>query len=131
MQAHGDYKIELIDKVVHVYPRGGFNEEGIIAMHKEIAAIAPSNCAWALLEHPKNIAGLTPKAITEIIKGYQQLIAHNCVVIGLEISSAWQDVFEKNVIANVDLPIYLSSDVSALEKVIKEKLASKTFNFGV
>ena len=124
MQAHGNYKIELIKNIVHVFPSGGFNEQGVIQLHKEIASIAPHNMAWALLEHPKNVAGLTPEAVQELIKSYQNLSKLNCVVAGLEVSSTWQGVFEKSIVGKVNIPVYLNNDLAKLEQLIKQKLDS-------
>ncbi len=124
MKPHGDYKIEVIDNVVHVYPTGGFNEQGIKLMHEDIASIAPLNKRWALFEHPKNIAGLTPESIEELVRCYQHLSKLNCVVAALEISSAWQGVFEKSVIGKVSVPVYLNRDIAKLEQLIKQKLDS-------
>jgi len=118
MSPHGKYKIELIGNVVHVFPTGGFNEQGIRQMHKEIASIAPKIKPWALLEHPKDIAGLTPEAIEELVSCYKSLSSINCVVAALQISGAWQGVFETRIVDKVNIPVYLDCDLALLEKQI-------------
>ncbi|RTR39493.1 hypothetical protein EKG38_06705 [Shewanella canadensis] len=122
MKPHGEYKIELMNNIVHVFPSGGFNEQGIIQLHKKIASIAPHDKPWALLEHPKNIAGLTPEAVEELINSYQNLGKLNCVAAGLEVSSTWRRVFETLIVGKVDIPVYLNSDSEKLEQLIKQKL---------
>lgn len=122
MKPHGDYKIELISNVVHVFPCGGFNEYGIRKLHEDIASIVPVNTPWALFEHPYNISGLTPEGIDEIVMCYQNLSKLNCIVVALEISSTWEAVFEKSILGKVGIPVYLSEDSKELEKIIQNKL---------
>jgi len=122
MNPHGDFKIELIDNVVHVYPSGGFNEQGVELLNEEIVSIAPQDQPWAVLEHPKNSAGLTPEALSKIAGFYQKIGELNCVALGFEISSTWKGVLEKAFIDKVDIPICMSNDLEKVELFIHEKL---------
>lgn len=74
MKPHGQYKVTLEGSVVHVFPEGGFNEEGIQEMHEHVLLVAPKNKQWALFEHPKDLAGLTPEALKELIVSYNVLV---------------------------------------------------------
>jgi hypothetical protein len=122
MNPHGDYKVELINDVVHVFPIGGFNEGGIRELREQILLIAPINRAWGLFEHPKDLAGLTPEASNELLKSYQNFCKLNCKVIAVEASSTWQGVIDKMLNGNLDIPFYLSNDLVELEDLIKPHL---------
>lgn len=122
MKAHGDYRIEIEDRIVHIYPCDGFNAEGIASLHKETLLVAPIDVPWVLFEHPRNIAGVTPEAVIEIAQAYKNLEKLNCIAIALEISSTWKQVFEENIIGILNIPVYLNSDISKLEQAIKGNL---------
>jgi len=122
MKAHGEYRIEVIENIVHVFPTGDFNAQGISALHKEISELAPKGKAWALFEHPYNYAGLTPEAIDELIQSYNNLAKINCVVAALEISTPWQHIFESLVLNKVNIPIFLDSCSDKLALNINETL---------
>jgi len=124
MKPHGDYKIELLDNVVHIYPVEGFNEEGIQELREQILLIAPIDRPWALFEHPRDMAGLTPEALVELLKSYQRFSNLNCKVVALEVSSTWQCIIEKILSDKLDIPFYLSSDLEQLEGLVKKHLNS-------
>jgi hypothetical protein len=124
MKSHGDYKIELINDVVHTFPVAGFNEEGIRELREQILLIAPVDRPWALFEHPKDLAGLTPEALEELLKSYQSFSKLNCIVVALEASPTWQYVINKMLSGNLDIPFYLSSNLGQLESLVKQHLSS-------
>lgn len=124
MRAHGDYKIEVIGQIVHVYPIGGFNVQGIQAMHCDIIKAAPRQNGWALFEHPKGEAGLTPDAVHSLIEHYQHLVDMNCCAVALEISSTWRAIFEKLVAEQLTIPILLDGDCQALSQQLTEAIAN-------
>ncbi len=122
MNPHGNYIIEVVDDIVHVFPSGGFNALGIEELHQDIVLKAPINRPWALFEHPRDLAGLTPEAIEALINSYQKFATANCVVAALEISSVWKGVFDSFIVDKVDFPIYLDSNITYLENEIRAKL---------
>ncbi|MCL6416241.1 hypothetical protein MIB92_11310 [Aestuariirhabdus sp. Z084] len=122
MKPHGDYRITLAGDILHVFPAGGFNAQGIIELHKAITLVAPKNNPWALFEHPYNNAGLTPDAIIAIIHSYQNLEASGCIAVALELSSTWQRVFQQSVIDKIRIPVYLDSDPENLETRLRQTL---------
>ena len=123
MQPHGDYKVELINDVVHVFPLGGFNEEGILKVREQILLVIPTKRPWALFEHPRELAGLTPEAADELLKTYLHISKLNCKVVAVEACSTWQGVIEKTLHGNLDIPYYLSDDLEQLEKLVKKHLS--------
>ncbi len=110
VKPHGNYKIELRDQIVHVYPTGGFNDIGIQLLRKSILELAPSTAPWALFEHPKNMAGLTPDAVNAIRESYKIFQENNCVAIALEISATWRDIFERDIVSHIQIPTFLGKD---------------------
>jgi alkyl hydroperoxide reductase subunit AhpC len=122
MESHGDYEITIIDDVVHVFPTGGFNEQGICDLRERILTIAPKDKSWGLFEHPRDLAGLTPDALEEILKSYQAFIKINCQVIALEANSTWQGVIEKKLKGNLSIPFYLGDNEKELASLINQHL---------
>ena len=105
MKPHGQYKLYLEGDILHVYPFGGFNVQGIIELHQTIILRAPSG-SWALFEHLIDKAGLTPDAVSEVIRFYRRLQSINCVAAALEMSPVWQGVFEEYIVGKLDIPIF-------------------------
>ena len=120
MKGHGDFQLKIIENIIHVYPVGDFNEIGIKELQAEIIANIPDNTPWALIEHPQNIAGLTPEAATQLVKGYQTFESLNCKAIGLEIAPSWQEVIISYCHGKLKIPIYFSVNSDELaQRVIK------------
>ncbi len=122
MQLHGEFTVELIDNVVHVYPKGGFNAQGIQALQQEIVKIAPKSTPWALFEHPIDEAGLTPEAVESIIQSYLSLERLNCKAIALEICQTWLGVFQKEIVGAVKIPVFLDADKEKLSNLLEQVL---------
>lgn len=118
MQEHGYFDIKLIGDVIHVYPVGGFNTDGIKALHNEIRTIAPTDRDWALIEHPKDGAGLTPEAADELCKNYSQLSKLGCKAIGLEINQFWARAIQRLIANKIDIPVYFHEDIQEVEKSV-------------
>lgn len=115
MGPHGNFKIELINDVVHIFPSGGFNEQGIREIRDQVLLAAPTTKPWGVLEHPKDLAGLTPEAAKELLKSYQTFSKRNCIVVALEVCSTWQAVIESLLNGDLDIPFHLNSDLEQLE----------------
>ncbi len=124
MKPHGDCKVELINDVVHIFPIGGFNEEGIRDIRDRILSIAPIDKPWGLFEHPKDLAGVTPEAAEELLQTYLTISKFNCKVVALEVCSTWQGVLEKTLDGNLDIPYYFSNELEELNTLIQEHLDS-------
>ena len=122
MESHGNYKIELIENIVHIYPSGGFNEQGVKQLNDKVLLIAPLETPWALVAHPDDSAGLTPEAVNEIVRFLQQISKMNCVVIGMEVLPTWQGVLESSIKGNVSIPIYMDTNMTTLSPLIKNIL---------
>ena len=122
MEGHGDYTIQLIGNVVHVFPIGGFNEQGIEELQQAILKAAPKSEKWALLEHPKGMAGLTPEAAEQLISGYLKFSRVNCAAIGLEVSSVWKMTIERVAQDKLMIPLFCDSDGIKVESLIQHYL---------
>jgi len=122
MLEHGDFEIEIIGNVVHTYPVGGFNEHGIKRIRQSIMNARPYDEKWALYEHPKDVAGLTPEAALEIALSYKEFCKNDCVVIALEVCSTWQNVIAKRLKKELPIPLYFDSNGSRLEALIHRHL---------
>lgn len=124
MKGHGIFRVELIDHIVHTYPEGGFNEYGIIGIHETIIEPISGESVWVLFEHPKDLAGITPEALEEIIKSYQEYVKLVCIAIALEASPTWAQVFKSSVFDKVGLPTFTGSNESELLRKLEAQLAT-------
>ena len=124
MDPHGEYTISVDNNIVHVYPVGGFNAQGIIDLRKSIYSAAPKHQPWILFEHPLNLAGLTPDAIESIILSYQSFSKINCLAIALEVSTTWHSVFRSEIVGHVDIPVLLGDNLADLNVQLNEILQS-------
>lgn len=121
MEAHGYFDVERIDSIVHAYPRGGFNAQGIIALRTEVISQAPQT-PWILFEHPKELAGLTPDAVDALKESYLIFSTLKCCAIALEISTTWKNVIDKQITQDLSIPIFMGKDNKALQDQIANTL---------
>lgn len=119
---HGNYRLLVEGAMIHNYPSGGFNAEGIKALADEILAAAPKGQAWVLFEHPKLDAGLTPDGIEAIKMMYDILIDHGCMAIALEIGQTFGNVLERDVLSDLKVPSMTGSDEAKLESFLLDQL---------
>ena len=122
MREHGTFHLKLIGDIVHMYPKGGFNEQGIKAYHDQLLSIAPTDRAWALIEHPKDQAGLTPEAAEALCKLYCEVSELGCRVIGLEINNFWAQTIQNLIKDRVDIPVYFNEDLVEVEKLVNQHI---------
>ena len=126
MNEHGEYSLKLVKNILHVYPIGGFNGEAIIAFRKDIQKTAPINKDWVLIEHPKNLAALTPEAAKELSMHYSQLEKIGCKAIGIEVNKFWEKVVKVSIAeSKVDLPIYFNEIPEEFESLVIKHLSNK------
>lgn len=125
MLEHGDFRIERDGKIIHIYPVGSFNEFGVNAVFAAIKEMAPVDTNWALIEHPKNDAGLTPEATEALINNYHALSQLGCKAVGLEVNALWTSVLSKLLNDRLDIPVYFYQDPQALERKILSDLEKK------
>jgi hypothetical protein len=122
MLVHGKYQLEMEDGIIHVYPVGGFNEFGIRKLHEDILELAPPNEPWALIEHPRSEAGLTPAAAAELAANYQKLSRIGCVAIGLEVNYLWQKVITEALGNAISIPVVMGKIRGEIEIKIQAYL---------
>lgn len=123
MQEHGDFELKIIGNVIHTYPMSGFNEFGIQRIRKAILELAEGLESWALFEHPKSLAGLTPEASVEIAKSFEEFSQKGCVMIALEISPVWEGVIRKSLETVIPIPVHFDSNSETLNELIMNALA--------
>ena len=128
MRAHGDYNLVLKGNIIHVYPTGGFNAEGVEALHRDISDLMPENESWALFEHPKDLAGLTPDAIEMLILYYKKLSQLNCCAVALEISPTWRGIFERLIVKHLEIEVFLDGDNNLLEQALITAITKHNFS---
>lgn len=121
-QEHGNYQLMVEGRIIHNYPVGGFNAEGIKSLTDAIVDIAPANGHWALFEHPKVNAGLTPDGVEAIKMMYEILIEHGCVAIALEIGFTFGNVLERKVLQHLVVPTMTGLEEEKIEAFLTAEL---------
>ena len=121
MEPHGYFDVERKNSVVHAYPRGGFNAQGIIALRTEVISQAPTT-PWLLFEHPKEFAGLTPDAVEALKESYLIFSSLRCCAIALEFSTTWKSLIDKEITKDVNIPIFMGKDSEELQNQLSNEL---------
>jgi len=109
-------------RIIHNYPVGGFNAEGIKAVTDAIIDIAPSKGHWALFEHPKKDAGLTPDGLEASQMMYEIFIENGCVAIALEIGCTFGGVLDREVLHDLPVPTMTGQDETNIEAFLQAEL---------
>lgn len=122
---HGNYRLLVEGRIIHNYPSGGFNSEGIKALTDAILDAAPSVGNWALFEHPKTDAGLTPDGIEAIKMMYEILIERGCVAIALEIGLTFGKVLDSQVLSTLNVPTMVGDNELAIEVFLLKTLEQR------
>ncbi len=113
--AHGNYRLLIEGRIIHNYPVGGFNAEGIMHLADDIAAAAPPTGHWVLFEHPKSDAGLTPDGVEAIRMMYEILMERGCLAIGMEVGMVFGAVLQRDVFNGLGIPSMVGEDEVAIE----------------
>jgi hypothetical protein len=120
MFAHGEYTIEVKDQVVHTYPSGAFNQEGLEKIHSSILENRPEHENWGLYEHPDDSSGLTPEAIEELLHFYQSLESEQCQFICMQMSMLASKMFEVMIDQKVTIPVYINPSEQTLANLTQQ-----------
>ncbi|MDC0602545.1 hypothetical protein OAP14_05890 [Aliiglaciecola sp.] len=114
MNAHGEYEIKKDGFIVHVYPAGAFNYEGIIELKSEVLNIVSTEKKWVLFGHHTNQAFVIPEALDALIDAFNEYALHGCIAIFQEASTVRADTLEKLVKPSVNIPFEINDDKNLL-----------------
>lgn len=131
MKGHGHFTCELIGDVVHTYPVSGFNEYGIQELQEAITLLVKEKESWALFEHPREQAALTPQAMIALKNAYQTFASQGCVVIVLEIGVTYGSLIINKVLNQIPLPSMVSRDVNQLTQFVSQHLVIRSTSKGL
>lgn len=123
MLEHGEFSIEVEGQVVHVYPIGSFNEKGIAKLCKAVLAVKPEG-KWALFEHPRDVAGVTPDAAFELAASYKRMSENGCEAVAVEVIRLWHDIIHDACRGEVTIPVFVDDNVTPLRSELKQYLSS-------
>lgn len=102
--SHGKTEVVVIGNVVHTYLEGGFNVEGIKSYETAVLNAKPSSDDWKLIDHAKDKAGITPDAMAELKRVFQNFIQQGCVCIAEDINSTFAMALQKYVLDDISIP---------------------------
>ena len=113
--AQGNFRLLIEGRIIHNYPVGGFNAQGIMHLADDIVAAAPPFGDWVLFEHPKADAALTEDGMQAIRMMYEILTERGCVAIGLELEPELGAQLQKEVLNGLSIPSMVETDEVAIE----------------
>ena len=113
--AQGNFRLLIEGRIIHNYPVGGFNAQGIMHLADDIVAAAPPSGDWVLFEHPKADAALTEDGMQAIRMMYEILTERGCVAIGLELEPELGAQLQKEVLNGLSIPSMVETDEVAIE----------------
>lgn len=117
-----EIKAHIEGRVIHVYPEGAFGEREVNLYEAQIEKLIPKDTTWALFEHPKLIAGLSPDGQKALLPVYMRLISRGCVVIASEVSSIFIPLLHDNIFPKLGCPCLASQHEGELANFIKAHL---------
>ena len=113
--AQGNFRLLIEGRIIHNYPVGGFNAQGIMHLADDIVSAAPPSGDWVLFEHPKADAALTEDGMQAIRMMYEILTERGCVAIGLELEPELGAQLQKEVLNGLSIPSMVETDEVAIE----------------
>lgn len=119
---HGHYTIEWQGDILHVHPRGNFNEYGIINLKETVLSKIAGHEKWVLFEHPVNKAGIIPEAIHELAKAYNEYQQQGCILVIMEVPSVFGAAIKAEVDKLSNIPLYFSTDPNHLAQIAQDAL---------
>ena len=123
MLEHGEFTIETEGRVVHVYPKGSFNKQGIAKLCEAVLSVRPAG-KWALFEHPRDVAGVTPDAASELAASYKRMSESGCGAVAVEVMKLWHDVIKMACRGVVTIPVYIDDSESPLRTELSHYISS-------
>lgn len=122
--SHGEFTFEWQGDILQVFPRGNFNEFGIVDLKNTLLETvkATPRQRWVLFERPSNKAGITPDAINELTSMYHELEQLGCILIIMEVPAVFGKAIQAAASKACNIPMQHSMDVEALLKIGQDAL---------
>lgn len=117
---HGEFTIEKTGRVIHTYPEGGFNAQGIKRVHEAILKASENEPVWILYEHPLGKAGVTPDAVDELVRSYLKFSKLGCIGIAMEVETIWGQAISNKLGDNFPLPHFFSPEKDNVDRWLLE-----------
>jgi hypothetical protein len=121
---HGDYTLEWQGEVLHAFPRGNFNEYGIIALKHAVLNNLAGHTNWVLFERPSNKAGIIPEAINELAKAFAEYQQQGCILIIIEVPAVFGAAIKAEAAKHSDIPVIYDTDPLCLAQIAQDTLNS-------
>lgn len=108
--------------IIHTYPMGSFGRKEVTLHYQAVVKFAEHHKTWALFEHPKANAGLSPEGEIALMTQYQNVVNAGCKVIALEVSTVFAERLNKYIFPEIDCPCMASQDKDALLAFINSNI---------
>ena len=125
-KAHGTFTLEWHGEILHAFPRGNFNEYGVLELKSKILEQANGHDKWVLFDRPSTKAGITPDAIHELVKAYGEYQQYGCILIILEVPSMFGNAIKDEAAKHTNMPVICGTDAQALAQSAQDALNKHT-----
>lgn len=123
-QSHGDYQIEECQGVIQVTVEGGFNQEGVRALHVEILACVESLDQWGLLFVGHSDSMATPEGL-QVAEAFTATLKQlGCAAVAIYNLNLAMVAFTHKVHSESDLPFLVADSVTEGQAFIRTYLNS-------
>jgi|GEM_PF-1512786 len=121
---HGEFTLEWHGEVLHTFPRGNFNEYGIIELKHAVLNSLKGRTNWVVFDRPMDKAGITPDAIHELGKAYAEYQMQDCILAVLEVPAVFGAAIKAEVAKHTNMPVICGTDANALAQMAQDALNS-------
>ncbi|MBT1062120.1 hypothetical protein KJY73_00990 [Bowmanella sp. Y26] len=118
MLEHGTFTLSLKGRVLHTFPTGSFNRQGLVKYRQAVLAAVVGKSNWVLYEHAGNGTALTNDALPELIATYCQAQLAGCIGIACEVGPLFKDLINSAAKGKVHIPLLLSEHSTDLDDFI-------------
>jgi hypothetical protein len=124
--AHGTFTLEWHGEILHTFPRGNFNEYGIIELKKQVLEQIANHEYCVVFDRPSTEAGITPDAIHELGKAYDEYQQHGCILVILEVPSMFGSAIKAEAAKHTNMPVICGTDAKTLAQNAQDALNPHT-----
>lgn len=125
-KAHVAFTLEWHGELLHTFPRGNFNEYSVLELKSKILEPENGHDKRVLFDRPSTKAGITPDAIHELGKAYDEYQQHGCTLIILEVPSMFGNAIKTEAAKHTNIPVICGTDAQAQAQSAQDALNKHT-----
>lgn len=123
---HGHFRNKREGNIIISDYSGAFNVTGIRAIFDDVIAIASGIEHWCWFQRPAQDAGISPKAIEEMIRRYQTLHHYGCCAIGVIYTNVLINAVTLPKDNSIKIPFKVAKNETELFTLFQQTMAEKS-----